>query len=70
MQLSVVVDFFFMTRLIGSALAFKPVELSGRPSVFSYMTLYAILLKNEIHFKTNKTSVNSMATGVGLACDL
>lgn len=30
--------FFFMTRLIGSALAFKPVELSGRPSVFSYMT--------------------------------
>lgn len=38
--------------------------------LFLHDTLYAILLKNEIHFKTNKTSVNSMATGVGLACDL
>lgn len=37
--------------------------------LFLHDTLYAILLTNEIHFKTNKTSVNGMATGVGLACD-
>lgn len=71
MQLSVVVDFFFHDSTYRVCISVQT-RRAQWPTVclFLHDTLYAILLKNEIHFKTNKTSVNSMATGVGLACDL
>lgn len=63
--------FFSMTRLIRVYISIQTRRAqSSIICLFQHDTLYAVLLKNEILLKTNKTSVNSMATGVGLACDL